>query len=134
MIKEKSKLASGIHKFVHNLNSYPNTAPLYEGEQHILGYNFCGPKTAYEERVARGDKPVNELDKCCFAHDTVYNKDNSTIKEIKDSDDDLRKCLDKAKKKGLSELGSHLVMSEIFKGKRTLENLGILHPKHFAKK
>lgn len=44
----------------------------YPGELHIPGYNFCGPNTKLEKRLARGDKGINPLDDACLEHDKVY--------------------------------------------------------------
>ena len=41
-------------------------------ELHIPSYNFCGPGTKLEKRLARGDKGVNELDEACKKHDMAY--------------------------------------------------------------
>jgi hypothetical protein len=37
-----------------------------------LGYNFCGPGTKLDKRLARGDQPVSKLDDFCRSHDIVY--------------------------------------------------------------
>lgn len=56
------------------LNSVINKLPF---EMHIPGYNYCGPGTKVKQRLARGDKGINELDEACKDHDIVYlqNKD-----------------------------------------------------------
>jgi len=41
-------------------------------ELHIRGYNFCGPNTKLEKRLARGDKGINPLDEACLEHDKIY--------------------------------------------------------------
>jgi len=41
------------------LNRAINTLPF---ELHILGYQFCGPGTHLEKRLARGDQGINPLD------------------------------------------------------------------------
>lgn len=43
-------------------------------ELHLPGYNYCGPGTKLKERLARGDKGVNQLDEYCKDHDISYNK------------------------------------------------------------
>ena len=123
-----------VRQAVHYANFYSNTRPLLEGENHIPGYNFCGPGTQFEARTIRGDQPVNELDACCQEHDRVYNDRQATGKEIQVSDTVLRQCIRYAKKQGLSERAAHLVMEEIFKGKRLMEDIGVLDPKHFSAK
>lgn len=54
------------------LNSTINALPF---ELHIPGgYNYCGPGTKLSERLARGDKPINQLDEACKEHDIAYNR------------------------------------------------------------
>ena len=60
-------------------------------EYHLPGYNFCGPGTNLEERLARGDKPINELDACCMVHDIVYSETNDSSKRVA-ADRKLRNC------------------------------------------
>lgn len=43
-------------------------------EIHIRGYNYCGPNTNLESRLACGEAPVNELDCACMEHDIAYAK------------------------------------------------------------
>ena len=35
-------------------------------------YNYCGPNTRLEERLARGDEGINRLDQVCKQHDIDY--------------------------------------------------------------
>jgi hypothetical protein len=48
-------------------------------ELHLPGYRFCGPGTNLKERLARGERGINELDEACREHDIAYAryKDNS---------------------------------------------------------
>lgn len=58
------------------LNSVIDSLPF---ELHLLGgYNYCGPGTKLQKRLARGDKPINPLDEACKEHDIAYsvNKDS----------------------------------------------------------
>jgi len=41
-------------------------------ELHIPGYQFCGPGTYLEKRLARGDRGINPLDAACREHDIAY--------------------------------------------------------------
>lgn len=41
-------------------------------ETHIIGYNYCGPNTNLEKRLAQGVQCVDELDCGCKAHDITY--------------------------------------------------------------
>lgn len=48
-------------------------------EIHIPGYQYCGPGTELEKRLARGDPGMNKLDKACKDHDIAY----SSVKNSK---------------------------------------------------
>lgn len=52
-------------------------------ELHVPTYNYCGPGTKFEKRLARGDKPKNPLDALCMNHDISYqnHKDDQTRTE-----------------------------------------------------
>lgn len=41
-------------------------------ELHIPGYEFCGPGTKLQKRLARGDIGINQLDASCREHDIQY--------------------------------------------------------------
>ncbi|KYM96670.1 hypothetical protein ALC62_12666 [Cyphomyrmex costatus] len=45
-------------------------------ELHIPGYQFCGPGTRLEKRLARGDRGINPLDTACREHDVAYSHNN----------------------------------------------------------
>lgn len=51
------------------VNSIINKLPV---ELHIPGYNYCGPGTKLQKRLARGDSGVNQLDNACKEHDISY--------------------------------------------------------------
>lgn len=53
------------------LNSAINSLPF---ELHIPGYQYCGPGTKLEKRLARGDLGINPLDAACRVHDIAYSK------------------------------------------------------------
>lgn len=53
------------------VNSLINKLPF---EAHIPGYNFCGPGTKLQKRLARGDLGINQLDDACREHDIAYSK------------------------------------------------------------
>ena len=61
--KRVFKIGSGVFNTL--LNKLSNVMP----ELHLLGYNYCGPFTKLDKRLARGDKPVNKLDAGCKEHD-----------------------------------------------------------------
>jgi len=60
------KTGSGVLNTL--LNKLGNVMP----EMHLPGYNYCGPFTKLEERLARGDKPINKVDAGCQQHDIFY--------------------------------------------------------------
>jgi len=55
------------------LNNVINALPF---ELHIPGYQFCGPGTHLEKRLARGDQGINPLDVACREHDIAYSHSN----------------------------------------------------------
>lgn len=55
------------------LNRAINALPI---ELHIPGYQFCGPGTQLEQRLARGDRGINPLDAACRDHDIAYSRSN----------------------------------------------------------
>ena len=60
-----------------------------QGEWHFPGHNFTGPGTRLEERLERGDEPVNRVDALSLHHDIRYqtiekNSDGSYFNLIDD--------------------------------------------------
>ena len=55
------------------LNRAINALPI---EFHIPGYQFCGPGTRLQKRLARGDRGINPLDAACREHDIAYSRRN----------------------------------------------------------
>jgi len=68
---------SATNKLIKNghglLNRTINALPF---ELHIPGYQFCGPGTHLEKRLARGDQGINPLDAACREHDIAYSRSN----------------------------------------------------------
>ena len=58
------------------LNRAINALPF---ELHIPGYQFCGPGTHLEKRLARGDQGINLLDAACREHDIAYSRSNDLV-------------------------------------------------------
>lgn len=67
-------IVDDAYSFFSGRTSYPD-------ERHSIGimppytgvvYNFNGPKTHIDERIARGDVPVNEIDAKAKTHDLQY--------------------------------------------------------------
>lgn len=53
------------------INRLVDLTPL---ELHIPGYQYCGPGTKLNKRLARGDPGINELDRACKEHDIAYSE------------------------------------------------------------
>lgn len=51
------------------INSAINKLPF---EAHLPGYQYCGPGTKLDKRLARGDPGINPLDAACKLHDIAY--------------------------------------------------------------
>lgn len=66
------------------INSLINKLPF---ELHIPSYQYCGPGTKLQKRLARGDPGINPLDAACKEHDIAYsrNKDNLEARHKADS-------------------------------------------------
>ncbi|KAF0707080.1 Uncharacterized protein FWK35_00032432 [Aphis craccivora] len=56
------------------INLVINHLPL---ELHLPGYRFAGPGTKLKERLARGERGINRLDKLARAYDIAYENSNS---------------------------------------------------------
>lgn len=57
------------------INRLINKLPV---ELHIPGgYQYCGPGTKLQKRLARGDSGINPLDVACKQHDIAYSKSNN---------------------------------------------------------
>lgn len=70
------------------LNKIINNLPF---ELHIPGYQYCGPGTKLEKRLARGDKGINPLDSACKDHDIAYSQNRNNISARNAADDILAK-------------------------------------------
>lgn len=65
-VKRKTKKQKGYGLIDYIVNKLP--------EIHIPGYQYCGPGTDLEKRLARGDPGINPLDRACKDHDIAYSK------------------------------------------------------------
>ena len=108
--------------------------PLYDGEQHLPKYNYCGGRTQVNKRLARGDKPINAEDNACMGHDIDYlniakNRKNIGKKElatlVREADKRLVDNLDRIP--GNKSLDSRIIKASM-KGKAIAEDLGVLAP------
>jgi len=75
--KVKSNSGTGL------LNTIINSLPV---ELHLSGYQYCGPGTNLEKRLALGQTGINGLDSACRDHDIAYDKSYSlTARSAADS-------------------------------------------------
>ena len=85
-------------------------------EFHWPGYQYMGPGTHLEKRLARGDPGINRLDKIAKAHDIDY----ARAKNLKDKWTADRKMIAKIDKlPGQKSLTEHIVKN-IMKAKLKL--------------
>lgn len=77
LIRIISNLPKKVVKGEGLVNDLINKLPF---ELHWPGYNYLGPGTKLDERLARDDKPINKLDEAAKEHDIFYkhNKDTKT--------------------------------------------------------
>lgn len=84
------------------LNSTINNLPF---ELHIPGYQYCGPGTKLEERLAKGEPGINKVDAACKRHDMLYSK-------YKEGDGRL--------------IADHILTKELFKTALTKDDVAFL--------
>lgn len=105
-------------------------------ELHLPSYQFCGPGTKLEKRLARGDKGINKLDEFCREHDIAYanNKDSS---ERNKADKKLGSEAFKrvfSKDANFGERAASLLVSAAMKAKTGLSKIGLGIPKMNSRK
>ena len=120
------------------MESYGVSKPSYPGEKHvymkvpggIVKANFAGPGTNLKERLARGDQPVNYVDKVAMAHDLRYGqaKDYSAVRR---ADEIMINALDNAPPGADSQFNVNVARG-VMKSKLALEDMGAVKPGFFA--
>ena len=112
------------------INKVINKLPI---ELHVPGYQFCGPGTKLQKRLARGDKGINPLDAACKEHDIAYNL-NSSVKERNKADRILAKTAWQRVKSQDASLGEKAVAFAVTNIMKTKSKLGMgLKKKKFPK-
>jgi hypothetical protein len=89
----------------------------------VPGYQFCGPGTRLDERLARGDRGINPLDRACREHDIAYAHHPEDLGERHAADRVLRKAALKrvvAPDARLSERAAALLTAGVMTGKLAL--------------
>ena len=100
------------------VNSLINRLPF---ELHIPGYQYCGPGTKVEKRVARGDQGVNPLDAACKRHDLAYLQNSDNLSERHLADYELEQSAwkrAKSKEASVGEKGAAWLVTNIMKAKQ----------------
>jgi hypothetical protein len=118
----------------------PSSLPLMSGEHHakkivngkIINMNWCGPGTHVEERLARGDKGVDQIDEFAKNHDKTYTLvfKKKLQKGIKVSKEEVQRADDEfvagvVKNRADNPLLASLI-PKVFKAKKLAENTGVL--------
>lgn len=95
-------------------------------EAHIPGYQYCGPGTKLEKRLARGDSGINPLDAACKQHDIAYGQYKGTEERTKAdkilSAEAWKRVL--SKDAGAGERATALAVTAAMKTKIGLSKLG----------
>lgn len=94
-------------------------------ELHVPKYQYCGPGTHLEKRLARGDPGKNQLDMACKRHDIAYTDKNSENRLV--ADKILQKEAMKrvfSKDASLGERATALTVAAAMKAKRGLAKFG----------
>lgn len=115
--KQQEKIAYGFVDYI--VNKLP--------EIHIPGYQYCGPGTELEKRLARGDPGINKLDQACKRHDIAYSKLQNS-KERREADKVLvSQALPRVYSKDarLGERAAALLVSGLMGAKIGLSKIGL---------
>lgn len=96
-------------------------------EIHIPGYQYCGPGTDLEKRLARGDPGINKLDQACKDHDIEYQNIKDTKSRRKADkilvNQSLQRIISPDAK--LSERAAALLVSSLMGAKIGLTKIGL---------
>lgn len=105
------------------LDSIVNRIPF---EMHIPGYQYCGPGTKLQKRLARGDPGINPLDQACKQHDISYAKYAKGPERYNADKILVKKAWDRVKAKDASagERASALAVTAAMKTKMGLTKVG----------
>ena len=98
------------------INTVINKLPV---ELHLPGYQYCGPGTKLQKRLARGDPGINLLDQACKQHDISYSKFENTSERHK-ADKVLAEEAWKrvtSKDAGISERANAMIVTNLMKAK-----------------
>jgi hypothetical protein len=117
-----------------------DSIPFFPGEKHakklvngeIMNYAYLGPGTHVKERLARGDKPIDNLDKYAKDHDTTYTLVlkkklekgvKVTKKEVQEAD---RVFVEGVKRNKADNKLLATLIPPLFRAKKLAEDTGVL--------
>ncbi len=123
----------------------PNFQPALPGEDplHAPSYNYLGPGSDVNRRIAMGVKPVNETDRAAMRHDLEYSAIQSSFRNGKItraeaenltrmSDNKLQKALSEVKPATTGETVINKVANVAIGAKKLGEDVGILDKGEFV--
>lgn len=96
-------------------------------EIHIPGYQYCGPGTDLDKRLARGDPGINKLDQACKIHDIEYSKLKNSNERYNADKALVSKAWPRVYSKDakLGERASALLVSGLIGAKMGLSKIGL---------
>lgn len=114
------------------MNSIINKLPV---ELHLPGYQYCGPGTKLDKRLARGDLGINQLDQACKEHDIAYSQHKDISKRHQADKALINRAWErvKAKDSNLQERAAALLVTNMMKAKVKL-GMGSKKAKYNGKK
>ncbi|XP_039285373.1 uncharacterized protein LOC120351591 [Nilaparvata lugens] len=88
-------------------------------ELHIPGYQYCGPGTKLQKRLAQGDPGINKLDQACKEHDIAYSKSGDTASRAVADSILAERAWDRVRSEdaGVLEKAAALAVTNIMKAK-----------------
>lgn len=116
-------------------DSNPNWRSGFPGERHLItkkgvSYNYAGPGTRLNERLARGDPPLDGpggIDACAKTHDIAY-ANAQTIGDVRKADLVLDSCV----KRSSGHLISKALVRGLMKAKMLGEDLSLIKPENIT--
>lgn len=102
------------------VNKTINSLPF---EAHLFGYQFCGPGTQLEKRIARGDIGINPLDAACKEHDIAYSTNKDSLSKRHEADHKLQEQAwqrVKSSDASVGEKAAAWLVTNVMKAKRKL--------------
>ena len=111
---------------------------LQPGSKFGTRYSYLGANTKVTERVARGDKGINDLDKCAKTHDMKYEKikgdlvrkrisEQEMLEEVRDADNAFIDCI----RSSTDDKISRELVLKLMSAKKAAENARIINPKRY---